>query len=316
MINVITVHWQTPKWVEVQLSYLERTVAGPFRVFAALNGIDDPALRSRFHYGVDLEGGHEEKLNALARVAIEDSDPSDILMFLDGDAFPIQKLDTWIQGALREYPLAAVRRDENLGDRQPHPCFCVTTVGFWREIDGDWRQGGTWINSVGNEVTDPGGNLLHQLEALHHDWLPIIRTNTDNPHPLWFAVYGHLVYHHGAGFRRRISRNDRTVQPQFADAHIGKKRGPTMGRLRLALQDEPARLARLRPRHLLVVARAFQKTTLKRVNRWWYRRQKSKYYEGLEVLADEVFARLQVDPKFYLEFDSDAGDVATDLATR
>ena len=315
MINVITVHWQTPKWIEVQLSYLERTVEGPFRVFAALNGID-PRLRSRFHFAEDMEGTHEEKLNALARIAIEGSDPTDILMFLDGDAFPVQNVDTWIHAALQEYPLAAVRRDENLGDRQPHPCFCVTTAGFWREIDGDWRRGGTWINSKGDEVTDPGGNLLHQLEELRQDWLPIVRTNTDNPHPLWFAVYGHLVYHHGAGFRRRISRNDRTVQPQFVDAQIGKRRGPTIGRLRLALRAEPARLTRLRPRHLLIITRALQKTTLKRGSRWWYQRQKTKYYERLEVLAEDVFARLQIDPKFYLEFDSDAGDVASDLATQ
>ena len=314
MINVITVHWQTPKWVEVQLSYLERNVAAGFRVFAALNGIDDPALRGRFHYAADLDGTHEEKLNALARIAIEASDPTDVLMFLDGDAFPVQNVDAWIHEALQKYPLAAVRRDENLRDKQPHPCFCVTTAGFWREIDGDWRSGGTWINSEGNEVTDPGGNLLHQLEALDQDWLPIARTNTDNPHPLWFAVYGHFVYHHGAGFRRRISRNDRTVQPHFAERQVGKRTGPTVGRLRLRVRADPARLTHLRPRHLVLIARAVQKTTLKRAGRWWHHRQRSKYYERMEILAEEVYARLQVDPMFYLRFDSDAGDVASDFA--
>ena len=35
MINVITVHWQTPKWVEVQLAYLERNLARVSRLCRA-----------------------------------------------------------------------------------------------------------------------------------------------------------------------------------------------------------------------------------------------------------------------------------------
>lgn len=314
MINIVTVHWQTPKWIEVQLSYLERHLDGDFRVFASLNGITDPELRNRFYYSEDLEGSHKEKLNALAAVVIERSDPTDILMFIDGDAFPVRSLDSWMHETLRSYPLAAVRRDENLGDQQPHPCFCVTTVGFWREIDGDWRRGGTWINSVGKEVSDPGGNLLHRLKELNHDWLPLVRTNTNNPHPLWFAVYGHLVYHHGAGFRTMFSRTDRALQPQFGKAYIVKRRGPTVGALRLAVQADPSRLTHLRPRHLVVLARAIQMTILER-RRHWYMRRRSRYIEQTQVEAEEIFARLQVDPDFYLWLDSDAGEAAYDLAT-
>ncbi len=314
MINIVTVHWQTPKWIEVQLSYLERHLEGEFRVFASLNGITDLELRDRFYYSDDLEGSHEEKLNALAAVVIERSDPTDILMFIDGDAFPVRSLDAWMHDTLRTYPLAAVRRDENLGDRQPHPCFCVTTVDFWRRIDGDWRRGGTWINSVGREVTDPGGNLLHRLEELNQDWLPLVRTNTNNPHPLWFAVYGHLVYHHGAGFRTMFSRTDRALQPQFGKAYIVRRRGPTVGALRLAVQADPSRLAHLRPRHLIVFARACQMTVLER-RRHRYLRRRSRYIEQTEVEAEEIFARLQVDPDFYLWLDSDAGEAAYDLVT-
>jgi hypothetical protein len=311
MINVVTVHWQTPKWIEVQLSYLERNLAGEFRVFAALNGISDLELRDRFHYAVDLEGTHEEKLNALAKVVIEQSDPTDILMFVDGDAFPVQSLDAWMHESLRSYPLAAVRRDENVGDRQPHPCFCVTTVGFWREIDGDWCRGGTWINAVGKEVTDPGGNLLHQLQELDQDWLPLVRTNTNNPHPLWFAIYGHLVYHHGAGFRAMLSRTDFTLQPKFKNAYVSMKKGPTLGGLRLAVQADPSRLAHLRPHHLLVFTRAVQKTILER-RRHWYMRQQSQYVERTEAQAEEIFARLQVDPDFYLQLDGRAAEASSD----
>ena len=32
------------------------------------------------------------------------------------------------------------------GDPQPHPCFCVTTVGFWQDIGGDSDEGPQWQN--------------------------------------------------------------------------------------------------------------------------------------------------------------------------
>jgi hypothetical protein len=307
MINVVTVHWQTPKWIDVQLRYLERNVAGDLRVFAALNGIEDPELRDRFFYATDLEGTHEEKLNALADVVVEQSDPADIVMFLDGDAFPIRPLDSWMHETLRSYPLAAVRRDENVGDRQPHPSFCVTTAGFWQEIDGDWRRGGTWINAVGREVTDPGGNLLHQLQERHQDWLPLVRTNTSNPHPLWFAVYGHLVYHHGAGFRKMFSRSDRALETKLDKVNLAlQNEGPTVGSLRLAVREDPSRLARLRPRHLVALTRAANQTILGR-RRSRYLKRRSRHIDRTEALAEEIFARLQVDPEFYRGLDNAAG---------
>ncbi|HEY5250112.1 MAG TPA: hypothetical protein VIJ09_00525 [Acidimicrobiales bacterium] len=312
MINVITVHWQTPKWIEPQLSYLERNLAGDFRVFAALNGIDDPEHRSRFYFGVDLEGDHPEKLNALAKTAIERSDPADILMFIDGDAFPVQSLDAWMDEALRSYPLAAVRRDENFGDPQPHPCFCVTTVGFWREIGGDWGNGPGWVNNLGRKIRDPGGILYYRLQELNHEWLPLVRTNTDNPDPLWFAVYGHLIYHHGAGFRKRFSRFDQARQTESAKAGVAKTTEPTVGSLRLAVQDDPSQLARIRPRHLLVAVRALQNAILRR-QRERSLSKKAEHDERVAVAqAEKIFAQLTVDPDFYLALDSGARDGSSD----
>ena len=211
MLNVVTVHWQSPRWIDPQLAYLERNVEVPYRVFASLNGIDDRRHRDRFHYAADLEGTHAEKLNALAATVIERSDADDLLVFLDGDAFPVRPVGRWMDEVLGAYPLAAVRRDENLGDVQPHPCFTFTTCRFWAELGGDWREGGTWTSAIGATTTDVGGNLLHQLAAGDHDWLPILRTNVHNPEPLCFGVYGHRVYHHGAGFRPPVTASAPTA---------------------------------------------------------------------------------------------------------
>ena len=55
-------------------------------------------------------------------------------MFLDGDAFTIADPMPLIAESLARAPLLAVRRDENVEEPQPHPCFCVTTVGTWRSL--------------------------------------------------------------------------------------------------------------------------------------------------------------------------------------
>ncbi len=153
MINIATVHWRSPKWIGVQLDYLERSIDAPFRVFAALNGIEDGALWDRFDFAEDMEGGHPEKLNALAGVIAGKSDPSDVLIFLDGDAFPVQKLTPWLDEALSRHPLVAVQRREILDDRRPHPCFCATTVGFWQEIGGIGGEPNGWRPTVGCTTT-------------------------------------------------------------------------------------------------------------------------------------------------------------------
>jgi hypothetical protein len=139
---------------------------------------------------------------------VDEAHADDRLVFLDGDAFPIAALTPWLGETLARRPLAAVRRDENLGEQQPHPCFCATTVRFWNETGGDWSPGYTWRTSVGSVVSDVGGNLLGELRRRKIDWEPLLRTNARNLHPLWFGVYGGLVYHHGAGFRERLSRVD------------------------------------------------------------------------------------------------------------
>src|SRR5580658_5726660 len=100
MINIVTVHWQTAKWVDAQLDFLARNVDAPFRVFASLNGVEDDAVARRFHFAADLPGSHPDKLNALAAEVSSCSAPSDILVFLDGDAFPIRPIVPWMAEAL------------------------------------------------------------------------------------------------------------------------------------------------------------------------------------------------------------------------
>jgi hypothetical protein len=298
MLNVVTVHWKSDKWIDPQLSYLERNIDEPYRVFAALRGIDRQQW-GRFHYAVDLDGSHPEKLNALADIVIERSDPSDTLLFIDGDAFPIRPISEWMATSLESYPLAAVRRDENNGDVEPHPCFSFTTCGFWKEIGGDWREGGTWTNSLGRTTTCPGGNLLYILAEHGTEWLPLLRTNTANPHPLWFAVYDHHVYHHGAGFRPRYSRMD------LHTSEVGgrKSTGATLEGLVMRAVRDPARLADVRPRHLAALPHAARMSVVKQ-KRMWEMKRWERQFTGEDPEERAVFDRLTVDPEFWRAFES------------
>jgi hypothetical protein len=204
MLHIATVHWNDPRWIDIQRRYFDAHLSEEFRIYSFLNGIDDVEThREKFFYlSTEPIDSHPVKLNLLADIIIAYStSDDDLLMFLDGDAFPIGDVVSFARNALAEFPLLAVQRLENNGDTQPHPCFCMTTVGFWKRIRGDWKGGYQWKNSQGDLVTDVGGNLLGQCERAGIRWLPLRRSNRVNLHPLWFGVYHDLVYHHGAAFR-------------------------------------------------------------------------------------------------------------------
>ncbi|VAW49253.1 hypothetical protein MNBD_GAMMA03-9 [hydrothermal vent metagenome] len=213
MIYVLTVHWENDNWVEIQLKYLNKFIKESHKKFSFLN-IPTRKHDKDFDY-VSHENikRHASKLNILADLACFDSeDGDDILIFLDGDAFPVANIMPMIREKLSSVPLVAVQRKENLGDKQPHPCFCVTTVKFWTEIKGDWNPGGChWEDNNGKSVTDLGGKILKVLHDRSIPWEPMLRTNKRNPHPLHYGIYGDLVYHHGAGFRNPATRTDLNI---------------------------------------------------------------------------------------------------------
>lgn len=200
--HVLTVHWQSPRWLVPQVRNLRRHLPG-VRIWASLDGIA-PSWDGHVDHTFRLSGNHAEKLNHLAARAVRLAEPDDRLLFIDGDAFPIAPVDA--DELLDGVVLAAVRRDENLGDRQPHPCFCLTTVQDWVDIGGDWREGYLWVNDTGELVTDVGGELLGILESRSLPWRQLLRSNRWNPDALLFGVYDDLVYHHGAGFREDFTR--------------------------------------------------------------------------------------------------------------
>src|ERR1700731_4381323 len=115
----------------------------PYQTWASLEGID-PSYGKHFDHVFDTARGHQGKLNNLGAEISAAAQPDDLLMFLDGDAFPIRDPMPLIHEGFEKAPLIAVKRAENGGDEQPHPCFRVTTVKTWHDIHGDWSMGYQW----------------------------------------------------------------------------------------------------------------------------------------------------------------------------
>jgi hypothetical protein len=214
VLYVATVHYGAPDWIEIQTSYLRRHIPVPYQVWTSLELID-PSFASHFDRVLEHRGRHSDKLNHLAIEISSEAAPDDLIMFLDGDAFPIADPMPLIGESLARAPLLAVRRAENVSDLQPHPCFCVTTVGTWRTLPGDWSAGFSWLDPSGRLVSDVGGNLLRQLQLTNTPWVEVLRSNRVDLDPLFFGIYGGVVYHHGAGFRAsNYSRVHLDTMPQ------------------------------------------------------------------------------------------------------
>jgi hypothetical protein len=221
VLHVATVHYRSPRWIEIQTSHLREHIGVPFQTWSSLEHID-PANGVHFDHIVQQRGSHAGKLNHLAMEICHVAADEDLLMFLDGDAFPIADPMPLIEESLAKAPLLAVRRAENVDEPQPHPCFCVTSVRTWRSLPGDWTAGPTWPGAQGHATTDVGGNLLRRLELTDTPWTEVLRSNRRNLDPLYFAVYGGVIYHHGAGFRTgELSPVDRAAAPKPLLASAG-----------------------------------------------------------------------------------------------
>jgi hypothetical protein len=168
-------------------------------------------------------------------------------------------------------------------------------VGFWKELGCDWT-GSDWTSSTGQFFHDAGGRLATLLETQGIEWLPLLRSNTHNPHPLWYAVYDHRMYHHGAGFRVRVSKVDVAKLPVLYQGVTSTSGQVNLGQLSVAIRRRPSLLLRARARHLQTLARATHKTVRGRMARRFAARAAAE--------SDEVFERISSDERFYRSFDA------------
>jgi len=205
MLYILTVHFKQKKWIDIQYKYLQKYVKVPFKLWVAAFDVEDDFVHADKVFR-NIDQSHANQLDFLAKEVLRVANDDDYILFLDSDAFPV-KLIKSLESLMGGEKLSAIQRLENNGDAQPHPSFCLTTVGFWNEIRGNWQYGNRkWIGNNGIKRTDVGGELYFKLNDDGVEWAKIRRTNMHTYHNVWFGLYDDLIYHHGAG-----SRNFRCV---------------------------------------------------------------------------------------------------------
>lgn len=209
MIHVLTVHHRDARFVNLQLGGLYRWIQEPMQTWAVCDGVDG---RQFDHVVETPHTQHGPRLDTLAATILAVADDTDLLVFLDGDAWPVGDVIAAARRALESVPLVGVCRTEAPGGPWPHPLCTVTTVGAWRTLGAYWTP--AYWHAPGLRLRwDVGAGVGNRLALEGVKWAAWKRRNITNLHPLWFAVYGNttdpLIYHHGAGFRDKFSMASR-----------------------------------------------------------------------------------------------------------
>ena len=209
MIYICTVHYQTDKWIDIQLNYLKKFINEPFKTFVCLDETNFHH-QLKFDYAYNYEASHCLKLNFLASKVIKHSvSDHDIIIFLDSDAFPINPLFPCVKNYITEHSLTAIQRLEDNGEPIAHPSFTACTIHLWKKINGTWIQD-IFKDKFGTSIKDTGGKLFQLLTDHNIKWKPLLKSNNYYHHYTHFSIYENLIYHHGAGSRNNIvTRADR-----------------------------------------------------------------------------------------------------------
>lgn len=226
MIHIITIHFKTDKWVDLQLRQIDKHISD-YKVWTYCDGFDISPHRHKFHFCENFKhskkitkqtsSNHWIKLNSLTEVVLNDVDTQDddLLIWLDSDSFPIKNVNDYVSEKISKYPLIAINRVENDGDVIPHPSFTSTSVSFWKRHKLNWNG----LPEGKLDIKDSGGALYVYLKNNNIEWYKLLRTRSLTEHPVWFTIYDDLIYHHGAGSRTRICRHDLKNQNKTIDSN-------------------------------------------------------------------------------------------------
>lgn len=216
-----------PFWLGLQRHQLDLTV-GPYVHAVYLGHQASPSAFSGSFIvekaGRASRNEHLDGLRCLATYAAHNAQSYCGFLVLDSDAFPIfagwremlnAQLDTF------QKPYAAAVRTENL-DCFPHPCVAYSphpsTVAFHCRSS---------VNLLGRTVSD--------IACVGNDFLPLLKSNPLNIHPVLATIYSSCFYHHGCGSRRFEMRS---TQEGFYEHVLSAS--PSSDQLREALRSDPS----------------------------------------------------------------------------
>ena len=214
--------------LRLHLRHLAANTTGPYRIYGvalrAPEGLVPVLLESgvalpevapyearKYKGNLNAAGEHSHYLDQLVDIAFEDG--CSCVTTFDMDSWPITKgWDSHYRKFLSPaMPVIAMRRAET-GDEFPNPSFTMIDRGFWRAGQTSfalfnprcrYKDGGLPIR------LHSGAGILAELKEGGRTFLPLIRTNQWNPHPVMCGIYDHRVFHFGAGSRDPVFGGDK-----------------------------------------------------------------------------------------------------------
>jgi len=210
-IHILSVHYENPFWIDIQLEQLKKHLKVPYKTYMAhanmpedlkdySNDFDvvvsDP--RKKFHN----TDGHKLLLPHIK----ENIKPNDIVVKLDSDAFFIKDVDESLFDLVDEHGFLSIhepRHELDLNYKTPHPVFYA--------FKGEYLSDGLDVQlcTIRVENSNWWGSVNGWIRSKNIDWFALERSNETNLHPIYFAIYGDLIYHNWAGSRLMRTREDR-----------------------------------------------------------------------------------------------------------
>jgi hypothetical protein len=207
--------------LQIGLRQLNAMTDGPYRIYGValrlsdelthkLRGADvvlpeiPPYKPDEYAGNRKAAGEHSHYLDQLVDFAFKDG-CSRVATF-DMDSWPLAQ--GWNSHYARfltpDIPVVAMRRAET-GDEFPNPAFTMIHDSFWRPGQTSFAFFNPRSRCQGKGViarAHSGAGLLAELADSGKTFLPLIRTNQWNPHPIMCGIYDHRIFHFGAGSRR------------------------------------------------------------------------------------------------------------------
>lgn len=226
-------HHKTSHFINIQAENLRKftpNLQSKYKVYCGLSEITDYAgeehnfVNHAFYNISTVLNQHWFRMNYLVDILKKNEEvkDEDLLVFLDGDAFPIEFWEPKIRELLETHEIVAADRREDLepllSDEMkpyPHPLFLATKAKFW--IDNELK----WGIDESKGISTPGCLLKLWLEENNYSYAPLVRTNVFDIHPLFFGVYGDMIYHHGAasGLEKVYGSSDIWKRPELSQKY-------------------------------------------------------------------------------------------------
>ena len=187
MVHVVTVHL-SDNWIGLQNKYIRQNIPD-VKIYGVLVRMGDSGgesfdvvIRSDDEPIKKEEHDHVKNANLGLFLVQDEAADDDIIILMDGDAFPIGDIEPLLLKLDQGHDMVAIVRPEN-GENHPHPAFVAAYAKKWK-----------------SKLTLEGH--MPEIKGSDKSWFSLKKTyNKYSFHGVFFSIYGGVIYHHGAGFR-------------------------------------------------------------------------------------------------------------------